>query len=172
MPYTPYGWIPGDVITAARLNNLEIQYDQAIADQTRQFFVPVFGGTTVTLEGASVAGGVDEAWMKLLILEDFAAITDIEVVFLPLETGASMNFVITTAWGAYDGGELYNVHTETVDPRNIGATTTNQNLDHSISDMVDIVALAVDDLLSVRVLYDAAVIDSNAKVRGLRIKYT
>ena len=32
MPYTPHVWAPADILTVARMNNLEIQFDQAVAD--------------------------------------------------------------------------------------------------------------------------------------------
>lgn len=35
MPYTKTNWLTGDIITAAKLNNLETQYDQALAEVER-----------------------------------------------------------------------------------------------------------------------------------------
>ena len=143
-----------------------------IVEATREFFVPIAGGTDIVYQGALINGGADFAVMHLLVPHDFTGITNIEVIFTPTETGASMNFVIQTFYGAYNGGEDWNVHTETADPRDIGATVADQNLAHSISDLVNVAALAVGDLLTVRVAFDAAAVDSNAYVKGLRFKYT
>jgi len=32
MPYTPHVWAPADILTVARMNNLETQFDEAVAD--------------------------------------------------------------------------------------------------------------------------------------------
>ncbi|MBA7579993.1 hypothetical protein ES708_21879 [subsurface metagenome] len=148
-----------------------VRYEQ-LPVPTKEFFVPVLTGTDLEYLGARVDGPADEGDLALLVPQDFTALTALEVIFHPMETGASMNFVIATYYGAYNGGESYQVHFETEDPRDIGATVTGENLAHSISDLVDLGPLAAGDLLFVRVVYDAAVIDSNSRVAGLRLKYT
>lgn len=145
--------------------------EAAIPGATQEFFVPAMGGTDPTFLGYFVNGASDNAYMLLIVPQDFTSITDLEVIFLPWGTGASMNFVILTQYGAYVGGESYAVHTETADPRNIGATVIGQHVAHSISDLVDVAALAAGDVLMVKVTYDAAAIASNAYVRGIRLKY-
>lgn len=159
---------PGAAQDAATKNYV----DTNDVDATREFFVPIFYGNPVPVrQGVLVDGVGEQAFLELLFPQDFTAITNIEVIFLPLETGASMHFEINTRWGAYNGGENHDVHAEAANNRDIGATITNQNLNHSISDLVDIAAPVAGDLLSVDVLYNATAVDSNAYVRGLRLKY-
>lgn len=137
---------------------------------TKEIFAAPFYGIAMTGLGADIDGAGDQANMAIIVPQDFTSITALEVIFLPAETGASMNFLIITKYAAYHE-EAYDTHTETADPRNIGATVMNQNLAHDISDLVDVAALAAGDFLFVHVAYDAAVIDSGAYVRGLRLKY-
>lgn len=138
---------------------------------TKEFFNPIFGGTDVDWKGAIIDTAGDFGVVSLLVPQDFSSLTSIELIFLPLATGASMNFVVVTRYGAYNGGESASGHTETADPRDIGATVNGQNVAHSISDLVDIAALAAGDLLSVEVYYDVAAIASNGVLRGIRFKY-
>jgi len=147
-----------------------VRFEQLVPP-TREFFVPIFTGVVVDYRGSLVDGAGDEANMALLVPQDFTAITNLEVILVPQETGADMHFQITTYYGVYNGGEAYNVHTEN-EIRDIGATVTDENFAHSIADLVDIAALAAGDLLVVRVRYDATVIDSNAYLKGLRLQYT
>lgn len=139
---------------------------------TKEIFGTVFYMSVPSSIGGSIVGSNDCAAACLLVPQDFTSITAIEAIFVPEETGASMNFLILTRYGAYNGGEALNVHTETADPRNIGATVNYESLAHDISDLIDIAALAVGDLLNVYVEYDAAAIDSKAFFRGIRLKYS
>ena len=125
---------------------------------------PVNSGCTVNL-----AGEWGEA--QIIIPQDFATITDIELILLPLATGASMHVEIMTAWGSKDGAEAYNVHTETGTDRNVGATVANQNLAHDIADLCNIVALSPGDLLRVTLLYNVTAVATNLQYRGVRLKY-
>lgn len=151
----------------------ETEADNKIAAaMTKEFFVPIWGGTNVNYQGALVNGAGDEAYIMLIVPQDFTAITDLEIILCPVETGANMNFIITTYYASYNGGELWSAHTETEDPRDIGATVNLNNLAHSIADLVDIANLVAGDLLVVRVRYNAAVTDSNAYIKGLRLRYT
>ncbi|MBA7588428.1 hypothetical protein ES708_30486 [subsurface metagenome] len=148
-----------------------VRYEQ-LELATKEFFVPVFGGTSIVAQGALVDGGGDTALMMLLVPQDFTALTSIEIIFLPKETGASMHFTINTRYGAYNGGEDYNVHGEAEPNRDIEATVADQNLPHSIADLVDLSPMVAGDLLYVSVDYSATVVDSNAWVRGIRLNYT
>lgn len=121
----------------------------------------------VLINGAGHAAGI---W--LLFPHDFTTITSIEVILRPRETGGGMHLDFITSYGAYGGGENWNVHGETADAQDIGATTANQYLAHSIATLVDDTPPAAGDLLHVEVLYDATAVDSNAYVMGLRLRYT
>ena len=139
---------------------------------TKEIFAFVSSGNpAVGSQGVQIDGVGQYANTFTLIPHDFTSLTSLEVIFRPWGTGASMHFGITTRYGAYNGGEDYNAHTEVVAGRDIGATVNIQYLAHDISDLVDIAALAVGDLLRVNVLYDATAIDSNAFVLGSRLRY-
>lgn len=144
------------------------------AAATKEIFIPAvpFGNGIYDPLGAQVSGGGFGAAMRMLIPADFTSITAISVIFMPRETGANMKLDITTYYAAYTGGEDYNVHTEFANARNIGATTANRYLNHSMSDLVDVAALAAGDFLVVLVGYDATAIDTNVFVQGLRLKYS
>jgi len=181
MAYVKTDWVAGATpLSEVNMDHLETQYDEAKSEydeyeKLKRIFalaVPGADPAVAGLGGVKVDGGTDIAYMRMIVPPDFTALTSIEVIFLPSETGASMNFVVSTYFGAYNGGEDYNVHTETADPRDIGATVTDQYLAHDISDLVNIAPLTIGDLLIVSVGYDAAGIDSNANVVGLRFIYS
>jgi hypothetical protein len=105
----------------------------ATGSATQEIFVMALGPGGA---GQGSAGGVlvdnvatTTCHMQLLIPPDFTAITNIEVIFKPIESGANMHYTFTTSWGAYNGGEVYNVHTEYAANRDIGATVSNRYLD-------------------------------------------
>jgi len=152
-------------------------YDDAgekiLTAATKEIFVTPFYSNPVVDDnrGVLVNGAGEFARFKILIPQDFTSLTALEVIFLTTGAGANMHFDITTYYGAYNGGENYNVHTETADARDIGATVANQYKAHSISDLVDIAPLAAGDILYVSVEYDATSIASLAFLVGLRLKY-
>lgn len=138
------------------------------------FAVPHFasgGNAAIVSQGVLIDAGGELGEAMLLVPPFFEVIIGIEVILLPLATGADMHIDVITTYGAHNGGENYNVHTETGDSRDIGATVTNQNLAHNISDLVDIAAMVAGDLLTVQVLYDAAAVATNLYYRGLRLWY-
>ncbi len=140
---------------------------------TREFFAVVFQGNDIPGQyGARIDGGGDTCAMMVLIPQDFTSLDALEVIFTPVETGVSMHFNINTYYGAYNGGENHNVHTENDTGGDIGATVANQNLAHSIAHLVDANPIVAGDLLHVRVQYNATAIDSNAWVKGIRLKYS
>lgn len=163
-----------DVSEAAATESKRITIANLLAGAgaAKEIFIPIFGGKDVTARGALIDGAGEHAYLSLLVPQDFTAITSIEIIFNPLGTGEDMRFVVTTYYGAYNGTEDYNVHTETDANRDIGATVTNQNLAHSISDLVDVAALAKGDLLLVDVGYAGFEITSNGYVVGIRLKYS
>ena len=138
----------------------------------KELFVPVFYGNSLETRGAKISEAGNEAALAMLIPQDFTATTAIQLILLPLETGASMNVNIATYYGAYNGGEDQDVHKEEPGIRDIGATVSNQNMAHSISDLVDVAALAAGDLLRVVVTFNATAVDSNLIVRGIRLTYS
>lgn len=144
------------------------------ASVTREFFVMVSndGSSGLDPRGVPITGVGHRGFCTILIPQDFVILTAIQVIIVPNENAASMHFDIETTYGSYAGGEDFNVHTETADARDIGATITSQNIAHSISDLVNIAALAVGDLLTVKVAYDATDVDSNAFYRGIRFIYS
>jgi len=148
----------------------------ASAVATQEIFSPALptagDEANVELSGVAVDQAGDACFMRVLVPQDFSSITAIEVIFICNETGASMHFNVYTQYGSYSGGEAFNVHTETANARDIGSTTTNEYLNHSISDLVDVAALTAGDVLVVQVSYNATAIDSNALISGLRLKYT
>ena len=136
-PYVDHTWAAGHLLSIARMNNLESQFQSVldllttrgdisyrgaatwerlakgnpgqfleqgandpfwadIDEATMEYFVPIFGGFDVDYRGANINGVGDDAWMALIVPQYFTALTSIEVIFQPNETGASMNFVITT----------------------------------------------------------------------------
>ena len=140
---------------------------------TKELFAPAVGtDSLIQPQGPLVNGVAEKGMMRMLIPQDFTSISAIEVIFSANETAASMHFDITTYYGSKDGGENWNAHSETEAARDIGATVANQNLAHSIADLVDAVAPVAGDVLIVNVAYNATAIDSNAYVSGLRLKYT
>lgn len=138
---------------------------------TKEFFVPTFWGTDPSSNGPRINAPAEHAAMTMLVPQDFTTLEEIEVIFIPTQTGASMYVEIRTRYSAYNGGEPQDVHSETDAARNIGATVANTNLAHSISDLVDVAALVAGDLLQVYVSYDATALHTDAYVRGLRFKY-
>ena len=142
------------------------------AAATQEIFETVHRATDMGTTGGKIDGAGDLATAQLLVPQDFSSITSIEAEFNCIETAASQHFDFTTLWGAYNGGEAWNVHTETEAGRDIGATVATENLAHDISDLVDVAALAAGDILVVHVAYSAVVVDSNASFRGIRLKYT
>ena len=136
------------------------------------FAVPHFadgGDAALGALGILINAAAETGYATILVPPFFEVIIGIEVILLPLATGADMHIDVVTQYGAHNGGENHNVHTETGDSRDIGATVTNQNLTHSISDLVDIAAMVAGDLLTVQVLYDAAAVATNLYYRGLRL---
>ena len=129
------------------------------------------GDAAILSQGVLINAGGELGEASLLVPQAFEIILAIEVILLPQATGADMKVDIITTYAAHDGGEAYNVHTETADARDIGATVTNQNLAHSISDLVDVAAMVAGDLLTVQVLYDATAVATNLYFRGLRLLY-
>jgi len=54
MPYTPHVWAPADVLTVARMNNLETQYDESLADSAgKGIFGDGSDGNVVTAGGGA-----------------------------------------------------------------------------------------------------------------------
>ena len=140
---------------------------------TKEIFIPIFyGSPAITTKGALVDAEGESAKVALLVPQDFTTIIALEVILIPQETGASMHFDIVTLYGAYNGGEAYNAHSETATARDIGATVTDQYFAEDISDLVDTAPLAAGDLLMVEVAFNATVVDSFAYVVGLRLRYT
>lgn len=140
---------------------------------TKEIFACVFHkATNMDESGALVDGAGDRGVAQLLIPQDFTTLTSIEAIFRTVENAASQHVNITTRWGAYNGGEAYDVHMENDVGRDLGATTAAENLNHDISDLVDVAALVAGDILGVAVGYDATVVDSNVAFRGVRFKYT
>lgn len=137
------------------------------------FAVPHYagGGAAIVSQGVLIDAGGELGEASLLVPPFFEVVVGIEVIVLPLGTDTNMKVDIITTYAAHDGGENYNVHTETGDSRDIGATVTNQNLAHNISDLVNIAAMVAGDLLTVQVLYDAAAVATNLYYRGLRLWY-
>ncbi len=177
MPYAPTVFIEGAApgLSAVEMNKLGTQHAQAVADitpATKEFFAPCLYHIEADYRGREVNGAGDKSFMRLLVPHDFSSLTSIEAIILPDGTGASMHFQIITEWAAYNGGEDYNVHTETAAARDIGATVINQYVAHDISDLVNVAALAVGDLLIVQINYNATAIVSNARISGIRFRYS
>ena len=138
------------------------------------FAVPHFangGDAAIVSQGVLIDAGGELGEASLLVPPFFEVIVGIEVIVLPQATDTDMHVDIITTYGAHDGGEAFNVHTETADARDIGAVVTNQNLAHNISDLVDVAALVAGDLLTVQLLYDATALATNLYYRGLRLWY-
>ena len=151
IPNYPGGWQTGagggTPITAATLDQIETQHDKAVLEITREIFAVPFDGTDLTVSGHRINAPADNAAVRLLVPQDFTAETSIEIVFRTIGGGASMHFDFTTYWGAYDGGEQYNVHTENAAARDIGATVAGEYNNHDISDLVNVAPLAAGDVL-------------------------
>ena len=142
---------------------------------TREIFGLAFypaGAATQTEWGIQINAGGAEGHAMILVPQDFTTITSLEVILQLHATGADMHVDITTYYGAYNGGEQFNVHSETENARDIGATVNGENLAHGISDLVDAAALAAGDILHVELLYDATAVATNLTFKGLRLRYT
>ena len=138
------------------------------------FHLPHFadgGDAAIVSQGVLINAGGELGEASILVPPFFGEILGIEVILLPQATGADMHIDVITTYAAYNGGEAYNAHTETGDSRDIGATVTDQNLAHSVSDLVDVAAMVAGDLLTVQILYDAAAVATNLYYRGLRLWY-
>jgi len=144
----------------------------AAAGATKEIFVPCHGGTSGLMyeTGYFVNGAGDQAWVQILIPADYVSTTSIELIFSPNTTAAAMYCNIITSWGNYNG-EAKNIHTETANNRSLGAVVLNQNKAHDISDLVNVAALAVGDLLSVSLTYNATATATELMLRGIRLKY-
>jgi len=138
----------------------------------KELYVPWTYGNDLSGIGAKISEAGLEGSVAILIPQDFTAITALELILLPRETGANMHINITTEYGAYNGGEAYNVHSEADTARDIGATVAWENMAHSISDLVDAVPLAAGDLLMVSLTFNATAIDTHLDVRGIRLSYS
>lgn len=143
------------------------------AGATKEIYTPVYGWLTAAVplwQGVLLDGPGEQAMLMLLVPHDFTAITSLEIILLPQATGANMKVFVQTYFGAYNGGEAYNVGSETEFPRDIGATVDNRNLAHSIADLTT--GLAAGDILTARMGYDVTAVASNVYVRGLRLRYS
>lgn len=130
------------------------------------------GGDATLAGGGVLINAVDEyGTATILIPHDFTTLVSLEVILRPAATGDDMHCDIQTFYGAYAGGEAHHAHGETADARDIGATIANQNLAHSIADLVDTAPLVAEDLLMVQVQYDATAVATNLYYRGLRLRY-
>lgn len=129
------------------------------------------GDAAIAQNGILIDAAGEIGYAQILVPQDFSTIIALEVILIPQATGANMHVDVVTEYGAYNGGEAHNVHTETGDSRDIGATVNGENLAHDISDLVDTAALAAGDLLNVKVEYDAAAVATNLIYRGLRLLY-
>jgi len=140
---------------------------------TGEVFVPVYyAGATATMESAGVLidSVAEKGAAALLVPQNFTTIIAIELILLPQASENNMYVDIITYYGAYDG-EAHNTHGETADARDIGTTTSAQNLAHDISDLIDEGTLAAGDLLSVVLSYDGPVASTNLIYRGIRLRY-
>lgn len=137
------------------------------------FKVPHYaaGGAAIVSQGVLIDAGGELGEASLLVPPFFEVIIGIEVIVLPLATDTNMKVDIITTYAAFDGGEAYDVHTETANARDIGSVVTNQNLSHNISDLVDVAAMVAGALLTVQLLYDATALATNLYYRGLRLWY-
>jgi len=142
---------------------------------TREFFAAVhYAGGTAAIEttGVLIDAAGEFGYAMILVPQDFTSIVGLEVILVPNATGADMHVDVDTFYGAYNGGEAQNVHGETGNARDIGATINNQNLAHDISDLVDTNPLVAGDFLLVKVAYDATAVATNLNYKGLRLKYS
>jgi len=130
------------------------------------------GALTRTTKGILIDAVADEAVVTFLVPQDFTTLTSVEAIFLPGETGADMHYSITTYWSAYNGGEAWNVHSETAANQDMGATVADQNLALDISGFLDVVAMAAGDVVIVKIIGSTTAIDSNFYFVGVRFKYS
>lgn len=129
------------------------------------------GNAAIVSQGVLIDAIGEYAEATILVPPFFEEIVALEIILLPQATGADMHADFGTEYGAYNGGENFNVHGEVVDSRDIGATVTNENLVVDISDLVDTNALVAGDLLTVHVLRDGAAVATNLYFRGARLLY-
>jgi len=141
---------------------------------TKEFFAPITGwsggdATVPDERGVLIDAAVEQVIIFMLIPQDFTTLDALEAILLPVTAEANMHFSFAARHGAYDG-ENYTLHSLSDPDVDIGATVAWQNLAHSIANFVtDLVA---GDLLTVRVIWSATAVASNAYVRGLRLKYS
>ena len=122
--------------------------------------------------GVIIDAAPDGAIMRMVLPANFSTITAAEIIFNAGATGADMHCDIVTSWGARTGGEAWNVHTETANARDIGATVNAQYLSHSITDLLDVAAPTAGDIIVILISYDATVVATDLWVSGLRLVYT
>lgn len=177
-----FGGVPKHILGGVRhiadtLANLNTKVSNATlvdspVSATREYWSTVHRATDMDDKGGRIDAAAETVAMMLLIPQDFNSLTALEIILIPWETAASMHFDITTYYSAYNGGEAWSIHTEADTARDIGATSSQQHFAHDISDLVDVAALAAGDFLFVYVAYNDTDVDSNAFLRGIRLKYT
>jgi len=148
-----------------------MEIDNPGGTPTKDIFEPVTYSTSWdNLRGAKIVAALDFVVLLMRIPHDFVAIKNLELIFSPISTGASMNFLMRTYYGLV--GEAFNVHTEVQNPRNIGATVAGQNLAHDISDLVNVAPLVAEHLLVIQVQHNATVLAANTHLLGVRLRYS
>ena len=172
MPYTKTNWVAGVTAwSAANFNNLETQHAQALADQTKEFFVNpshVTGGAWNAKGFFAVIdclAAADSAYFSFKIPHDFTAITNAEIIVIPLVTDAAANWDIFSNIASV--GEAYNTHTE-----QDAVTTYNVILNQLFA--VDISGILTNIVANdyVGVLFQLGDAADDVAVVGLRFKYS
>lgn len=159
----------GTVGQVLRTNAGATAPEWATSIATKQFHVPCYtgtGGTLSSLYGAySLNSTVDTAVMTFRIPNDYASLTSVKVIIIPVATG-TFDWTAATVFGA--SGEAYNVHTDSTTAD--GTVSTNaQLLELDIS--AAFTGIATNDIITLTFRCDALATTTALNILGLDVKY-
>jgi len=172
-------------ITHAKVSAIEDGADETLVrpsdwnaahiGETLEFFIPATNGTDPGLTGYHtgylIDGAGDIAIMEFQVPADYSSITNAEVIGIALagDGTATMKMQGNTNYGAID--EAYNNHAES-DAALVTSVNANTNdlVNWDVSSMLS--SLAAGDHVGLRAIYSGTALASNARILGLRLKYS
>lgn len=161
-------------ITEAALDNLETQYDEAVADidpATKEFFV-TFGYTndTFTQKGqfsvAHLTVGGKHVYFSFKCPHDFTSLTSCLVVGIPNVNG-TLDWTVNTDFGAH--GAAYNASSDTDTQNGLACTASQLN---AIEVKLALTGLVADEYIGLQFVTDVLTGIGSFDVIGLVFKYS
>ena len=160
----------GTVGQVLRTNAGATAPEWAASVATKQFYVPCFNGLNGVLTSGfgaySLNSAADAAYISFRLPDDFASLTSVKVIIIPITTG-TFDWTATTTFGA--NGEAYNIHSDST-TADTQAATNLQLLELDIS--AAYTGIAANDIINTTFTLDALATTTELIIIGLDIKYT